>query len=170
MHLIIDIEATCCNDGSIPLAESETIEIAAVQIPSARMFSTFVRPVRHPVLTDFCRELTGTRQENVDDAPGFAEAFGWLLEFAGDFTTYWSWGTFDRDQFARDCGFHGVANPLVHRNLADVFKRRTGHRCGHRRAMKHFGIVPAGRQHSGVWDACNIALLAEAMSKQGWLE
>ena len=36
-------------------------------------FQTFVRPIRHAELTEFCTELTGITQDKVASAPPFCE-------------------------------------------------------------------------------------------------
>jgi hypothetical protein len=78
-YLIVDLEATCSDDGSVLRHEMEIIEIGAV-LQNAKtfeiesQFQTFVRPVRHPRLTAFCTELTGIRQDMVAAAPLFPEA------------------------------------------------------------------------------------------------
>ena len=76
--LIVDLEATCSNDGSIPSQEMEIIEIGAVilnrstwQIDSE--YQQFIKPVRHPNLTKFCTELTTITQQNIDYVPTFPE-------------------------------------------------------------------------------------------------
>jgi len=67
-HLIVDLEATCCNDASFPKDEMEIIEIGAVMtlaetLENISEFQTFIRPVRHPQLTAFCKELTSISQK-----------------------------------------------------------------------------------------------------------
>jgi len=61
--LILDLEATCCDKGTISRHEMEIIEIGAViveaqTLATADEFQSFIKPVRHPVLTQFCRSLT----------------------------------------------------------------------------------------------------------------
>ena len=80
-YLIVDVEATCSDDGAVPRHEMEIIEIGAVMQSSRTFeieseFQTFIRPVRHPVLTRFCTELTGITQHDVADAPSFRQAIG----------------------------------------------------------------------------------------------
>ena len=76
--LVVDFEATCSRDSVVPRDEMEIIEIGAV-LQSTRTFEieaeyqAFVRPQRHPVLTDFCRELTTITQADVDQARTFPE-------------------------------------------------------------------------------------------------
>src|SRR5436309_3093556 len=70
-YLIVDVEATCSNDGAVPRHEMEIIEIGAVMQNSRTFeigsdFQTFVRPVRNTRLTAFCTELTGITQREVE--------------------------------------------------------------------------------------------------------
>jgi len=65
-HVILDLEATCWEKGT-RLNRMETIEFGAVRLEPGAWdvideFSSFVRPVSEPVLSDFCRELTGIRE------------------------------------------------------------------------------------------------------------
>ncbi len=77
--LIVDLEATCCDQGTIPSTEMEIIEIGAVMLNRNTWaidseFQQFIKPVRHPQLTAFCTELTTIRQQDVEQAPQFPEA------------------------------------------------------------------------------------------------
>jgi 3'-5' exoribonuclease 1 len=61
--LVVDLEATCCDLQSIPRHQMETIEIGAVMVNTASLeivdeFQTFIKPLRHPILTEFCLQLT----------------------------------------------------------------------------------------------------------------
>jgi inhibitor of KinA sporulation pathway (predicted exonuclease) len=65
--LVVDLEATCCDTKSIPRHQMETIEIGAVMVVRETLeivdeFQTFIKPVRHPILTKFCLELTSITQ------------------------------------------------------------------------------------------------------------
>ncbi|MEM6997030.1 MAG: 3'-5' exonuclease, partial [Myxococcota bacterium] len=69
-YLVIDLEATCDDAGAVPKHESEIIEIGAVladafTLAPCEEFQTFVRPVRHPTLTEFCVGLTHITQDHV---------------------------------------------------------------------------------------------------------
>ena len=85
--VVVDVEATCWKKGVFS-RNKETIEIGAVLLLPDRApsqwpeFQTFVRPLRLPRLSSFCRELTGITQENVDAAPGFPEALRLFLEWS----------------------------------------------------------------------------------------
>ena len=117
--LIVDLEATCWDRGKHRPGLMETIEIGAVLVDAEQLeeltsFERFVRPVRRPVLSAFCTELTGIRQEHVQEADRFPDVFRAFLEWMGDTTdlTFASWGEYDRTQFHRDCGFHRVRYPF----------------------------------------------------------
>jgi inhibitor of KinA sporulation pathway (predicted exonuclease) len=167
-YLIVDLEATCSDDGAVPRHEMEIIEIGAVMQGSRTFeveseFQTFVRPVRHPELTGFCTALTGITQEQVDGAPLFREALEamkeWMYAF-GD-SLFCSWGDYDRNQFLQDCDFNRVAYPFRsgHLNLKAEFSRALGmkKRLGIAAALRHLGMGFEGSHHRGLDDARNIA-------------
>lgn len=169
-YLVVDLEATCNNDGSFPRHEMEIIEIGAVMVEAASLepvaeFQTFVRPQRHPRLTDFCRELTSIAQSDVDAAPPFPEVLKKFVDWAAGFAEplFCSWGDYDRKQLQRDCAFHNVAYPreLGHLNLKNRFAERTGirRRLGLAEALKRSGLQFSGTHHRGIDDARNIARL-----------
>ena len=168
--VVIDLEATCANDGSVPRHEMEIIEIGAVLVqagtiePSAE-FQTFVRPVRHPELTRFCTELTGIKPGMVAGAPHFPEAmtalYDWMAGF-DDIGLFGSWGAYDRNQFLQDCDFHGVAYAMPdHVNLKKEFSRRQERRkqYGMAGALRLCRLDLKGEHHRALDDAKNIARL-----------
>jgi inhibitor of KinA sporulation pathway (predicted exonuclease) len=170
-YLAVDLEATCCNAGSVPRREMEIIEIGAVLVDgesfAARAeFQTFVRPVRHPILTPFCTALTGIAQADVDAAPHYRDAIarfrGWLYP-APPGLVFCSWGDYDREQLEQDCAYRGVPFPIaaphvnVKRRFAEV--QHLKKRPGLSEAVKRAGLAFAGRHHRGIDDARNIARL-----------
>ena len=171
--IIIDLEGTCTDDrqdGSLPDAERETIEIGAVLIDVGSgdvlsEFNSLVHPVRHPVLSGFCIALTGITQADVDGAKPFPEVWMRFLSWLELRDEFCSWGKYDLDQFKRDCGFHGLS--LHFRRHCDLSKAYRQKRCGKGRAMKQLGIIPTGKKHRGLDDARNISKIAVAMLKVG---
>ncbi|MEM6804028.1 MAG: 3'-5' exonuclease [Bacteroidota bacterium] len=75
-YIVLDLEATCWEKKG-KQRKSEIIEIGAVAIDevgnSVGEFSAFVKPLRHPELSDFCKSLTSIKQEDVDTAKVFPE-------------------------------------------------------------------------------------------------
>jgi inhibitor of KinA sporulation pathway (predicted exonuclease) len=167
-YLIVDLEATCSNDGAVPRHEMEIIEIGAV-IESSRTleieseFQAFVRPIRHPQLTAFCSELTRIVQHDVSDAPLFPQALAAMQQWMSDFadSLFCSWGDYDRKQFLQDCEYHGIAYPFRsgHLNLKAEFSRTLNlrKRLGIGEALRRLGLRFEGSPHRGLDDARNIA-------------
>ena len=168
--LVVDLEATCAADGSLPRDETEIIEIGAVMADGTTYavfdeFQAFVRPVRHPRLTPFCTQLTGISQQEVDAAelfPAVMNRFAAWFRQHGD-VRFFSWGDYDRNQLAHDCAVCGIENPMPveHRNLKKAFQQKYGLRrgVGMAEALQKAGLTLAGRHHRGIDDARNIARL-----------
>jgi inhibitor of KinA sporulation pathway (predicted exonuclease) len=169
--LIIDLEMTCADDGTITASEMEVIEMGACWVTEEGgvldRFQSFVRPLERPQLTPFCTSLTGITQTAVDAAPLFPAAAHQLALFAlkyGDASSHWgSWGVSDRKQIDQECVRHGLGNPLgdlVHRNLkAEFARRRKIKQVGMAMALQIVGLVREGAQHRALDDALNIARL-----------
>jgi inhibitor of KinA sporulation pathway (predicted exonuclease) len=167
-YLVVDLEATTSDDGSLPTDQMETIEIGAVLVDAMTLepvdeFQSFVRPIRHPLLNPFTVKLTGIEQRMVTDAPLFPEAFAALRKKLIDHRhplVFASWGRYDAIQFARDCTLHAIVNNLPeHRNLKTAFSDRQGLRktLGMAGALKRCGLPLVGAHHRGIDDARNIA-------------
>ena len=171
--LVIDLEATCDDGGTIPKDIMEIIEIGAVLVDGATLapveeFWTFVRPVLRPRLTPFCTQLTTITQAMVDAAPTFPEAMAALssrihAHGGAPQVLFASWGAYDRSQFEQDCRYHSVAWPFGpdHLNLKAQFSERRGssRRFGMAQALRVAGLPLAGTHHRGIDDARNIARL-----------
>lgn len=169
--IILDVEATCSKEGNsviVPRGEGEIIEIGALVVSPELVvlseFSQFVRPVRHPVLSEFCTELTTITQRDVDGAqpfPAVARALALWAQWSE--VTWWgSWGYYDRDQFTRDALHHAVPDPLPqpHVNIKEAFGDRQHRRSmGLGRAVRRAGLDFEGTAHRGIDDARNIVRL-----------
>ncbi|MGY0611381.1 MULTISPECIES: exonuclease domain-containing protein [unclassified Luteimonas] len=89
-YLVLDLEATCDDQGSVPRKEMEIIEIGAALLDPASWrikeeFNVFVQPVRNPRLTPFCTQLTSITQPDVDPAAGFVEVVAQLQDWLRPF-------------------------------------------------------------------------------------
>lgn len=169
--VVLDLEATCCNDDSFPRDEMEIIEIGAILLEpdftSTSEFQTFVRPTRNPILTDFCGQLTTISQREVANAPpaevAFAMFFDWLA--ANNVAKWGSWGNYDRKQFDQDAGYFAIPNPvaaLPHFNIKAIYAK--AHHCrpmGLGRAVSHMNLTFDGTAHLAIDDARNIARIVQ---------
>ncbi|MHD0645048.1 3'-5' exonuclease [Pseudomonas aeruginosa] len=171
--LALDLEATCDRGNTLPREESEIIEIGAVLVDPAgnvlRSFSTYVKPVVHRQITDFCTELTGITQENVDAAPVFAQAiamfkqwFDGLAQEGLEVGAWGSWGAYDRRQFQRNADLLGIEEkPFIcdvrYFNLKDEYGSRhnyPGKRYpGLKRAVEAEELTFEGKHHTALADA-----------------
>lgn len=168
-YLIIDVEATCCDQGTIRRNEMEIIEIGAVMVDASDLsvvdeFMSFIKPVRTPVLTKFCTELTTIKQSDVETAPHFPEALknlkDWMLKYEN--TLFCSWGDYDKHQFTQDCMYHQILYPFgAHLNIKKQFSETQllKKKYGMVGALQYAGIPLEGTHHRGIDDARNMAKL-----------
>jgi inhibitor of KinA sporulation pathway (predicted exonuclease) len=113
--VVVDVEATCWKQGVFS-RKKETIEIGGVLLLPHRAeskwpeFQTFVRPLRLPRLSSFCRELTGITQEEVDTAPSFPEALRRFLDWSQPLerVVLATWSHYDLWQLDLDLEAHGL--------------------------------------------------------------
>lgn len=168
--LIVDLEATCETGNDWSLTDMEIIEIGAVVVQSGSWqsvseFQCFVRPDRHPVLTEFCRRLTGINQEDVAQAAAFPEAFRdfvtWLNAYQP--VAWASWGEYDRKHIVQECESHRLEYrmPAQHMNLKELFQERQGliRAVGMKKALESKGLVQSGSHHRALDDVRNIVQL-----------
>jgi inhibitor of KinA sporulation pathway (predicted exonuclease) len=183
-HLVVlDFEATC--DRDVPPEPQEVIEFPSVLISLADRrvvdeFGSFVRPVHHPRLTEFCTELTTIKQADVDGAPPFAEVLAahraWLdshrLErFAFVTCGDWDFGTL----FPMQCAAAGVSItdlPRAYRrwiNVKLVFAAVTMRpkSIGMTGMLEALGHPLVGTHHRGIDDCHNIAKIAIDLAHRG---
>ncbi len=183
--LLIDLEATCWEeDGRRQKEESEIIEIggAILYIDNENKetvitsFFEFIRPIRNPVLSDFCKNLTSIRQEDVNTAHRFPEAlqaFLWaaksrLMGKEVDQIVFGSWGGYDCSQLNKDCAYHGVKYPFgLHWNVKNAYSkyRKVRKGFGLAKAAKQLGLEFEGQNHRGVYDAKMIATIVSYIYK-----
>ena len=167
--VVFDLEATCWEGGST-LEEQEIIEIGAVRLDSgfeiADEFSELVRPVIRPILSDFCMQLTGIMQQDVDTASEFRIVGRRFLEWIGQKQcTPVSWGAYDLRHLELECRRHDVILPSyfgnAHINLKGLFAKKSKIRqCGMKAALKILRLDFEGMHHRGLDDARNIAKIA----------
>lgn len=164
-HLVVvDVEATCWKKGVFS-RKKETIEIGAVLMQLDRPhsvhaewpeFQSFVKPLKLPRLSTFCRELTGISQEDVDAAPSFPEALQSFLEWAQPLEqiVLASWSHFDVWQLDLDLENHNL--PKLAFPFLDVKKLTAQIIGGKNFEETSRGLAPdcvAMPRHSAIADA-----------------
>jgi len=169
--LVVDLEATCSDDGEIAVEAMETIEIGACWVDGEGVvidrFQSFVQPILNCHLTAFCTNLTGIQQKDVDAAPQFHVAAEMLRQFVDRHrtanSTWCSWGEYDRRQIERDSILHGIVQPIEmpHQNAKRLFAKsqRIGKEVGMAKACDLAGLALEGAHHRALDDSLNVARL-----------
>jgi inhibitor of KinA sporulation pathway (predicted exonuclease) len=183
--LVVDLEATCSKDSSIPRNEMEIIEIGAIMYNTERhevadSFDILIQPTRNPILSDFCKELTTITQNALCEAPKFEEAFtefvNWYKSFhpENNKILFSSWGFYDKHQILKDCEYFGVEYPFSeeHLNIKKYFQNSYGLKrgIGVSDALKLIGMFFEGTPHRGIDDARNITRILETTIKKNLLD
>ena len=164
-YIVLDLEATCWEKKA--KKTNEIIEIGAVAVDHKMdildEFNTFVKPMIHPILSDFCTQLTSIKQEDVDTAAMYPEVITnfqqWILEFGEDYFLC-SWGYYDKNQFVQDCNLHSLDKDWLKNHIS--LKHQYGYLRNMRRppgmkaALKLENIQLEGTHHRGIDDARNI--------------
>ena len=106
-YVVIDIEATCWDRDS-NLEEMEIIEIGAVKLNSSFQqideYDSFIRPVKNPQLSDYCKNLTKINQSDVENAPTFDIVFPKLDQWIGHGCySIITWGAYDIKHLKIEC-------------------------------------------------------------------
>ncbi|MFP6847077.1 MAG: exonuclease domain-containing protein [Pseudomonas sp.] len=169
--LVIDLEATT-DEGGWPVTDMEIIEIGASLVDASghevEHFQRFVRPLRRPLLTHFCRHLTQINQADVDSAAPLNKVWAqferWLLNHKQQLTGWASWGDYDRRQLEQEWRSHELSSHLsqiTHINLKKRFAeaRQLPSPIGLKMALNLAGLKFQGQQHRALSDARNTARL-----------
>ena len=166
-YIIYDLECTCWLDRPSGM-EMETIEIGAVRLDEfgewQESFNAFIRPTIHPVLSDFCRNLTSISQIDVNRAETFPRVIDDFMDFIdleGDDYLLCSWGGFDKRQLIVECKRHDIETAWLeyHINMKDQYQKikRFRQPIGLKKAVEREGFEFTGIPHRGISDAENTA-------------
>lgn len=166
-YIIFDLEANFKRDDSNFIRE--TIEIGAVKVNEKLevidTFETFIKPLKNPIITDSCTELTTITNADVEHAPSFpegAELFKNWIDLNEPFQLL-SWGHYDKKQLKSDSAIHNLPTDWLasHDSLKhihyEVILRKKGRAMGMERALQKANIPAVGTHHRGIDDAKNIA-------------
>ncbi|XP_036316003.2 ERI1 exoribonuclease 2 [Pipistrellus kuhlii] len=198
--MVLDFEATCWAGGERAWSP-EIIEFPAVLMSTSTgeiesEFHAYVQPQEHPILSDFCMELTGIKQAQVDEGVPLkiclSQFSKWIqkiqqqkkITFAtgvSDLPTsevklcaFVTWSDWDLGVCLEyECKRKQLFKPVFLNSWIDlrvtykVFYRRKPK--GLRGALQEVGIEFLGREHSGLDDSRNTALLAWKMIRDGCL-
>ena len=165
-YIIFDLEATCWDGWD--KSQNETIEIGAVLVNKNREviseFNRFIKPLKHPKLSDFCKELTSIQQSDIDKAQYFREVIlefqNWIKQGDNDYLLC-SWGFYDKKQFESDCEIYGINKTWIEKHISLKHQyaefKKLKRAIGMKNALIKEGLNLEGTHHRGIDDARNIA-------------
>lgn len=181
--LVLDFEATCVEHPD-PSYVYEIIEFPVVLVDTRLLrpmaeFHSYVRPREKPVLSEFCKRLTGIAQEMVDNAPPLEEVLRQFDRWCMNTLPQGASSIFATDGCSDLQGFmytHAVTN------LGYLFPESFYHWIDVKRVFSAFFNCPPGkikcmldvlhrpfegRLHSGIDDARNIASIVIGLLQWG---
>ncbi|XP_060072524.1 3'-5' exoribonuclease 1-like [Ylistrum balloti] len=180
--LIIDFEATC--EADTPGYPHEIIEFPIVLINVHQNtvvdeFHSFCKPVLNPQLSEFCTELTGITQANVDAADEFPAVFQkveeWMREKhlgEGNKFAVVTDGPWDMSRFlCLQCQHCDHPFPRWAKKWINIKKTYGSfYKCQRKKLedmLIYLGMKFEGKQHCGRDDSRNIARIAIRLIEDG---
>ncbi|KAH6570002.1 hypothetical protein BASA50_011142 [Batrachochytrium salamandrivorans] len=187
IYLVCDIEATCAADSAFDFA-NEVIEFPVIAISGTTMqttstFRRYCRPLLNPILTEFCTNLTGITQAQVDAADPFPVVFKDFLDWVSTLTDepsnldkndiiFVTDGPWDlRDFMEKEFTYCSIERPIFMRKIinirslyVDVYALPKTNLNG---MLEGLGMVFEGREHCGMDDAANVARILRRIDADG---
>ena len=186
--LIIDFEATCWQQKPGP--PSEIIEFPAVLLNGetgdvVKTFHHYVQPTEEPQLSEFCRDLTGITQDQVEKAAPIGPVLMLFNNFLKSLDVKFNesslkncavvtWTDWDMKVcLEHECKRKKLIYPPCLKYWIDlklIYKKFYNRKPqGLNGALKEMGMAFEGREHSGLDDAKNTAKLVYKMIQDGCL-
>ena len=168
--LVFDLEATCWNSPGNELRVQEIIEIGACILdPYGEIetkFQSFIRPVKNPILSPYCRNLTMIEQPDIDRAKSFKQVMERFFEWADPETEeylFCAWGDADKELIRSDAKLHNFSIDWIspYLDIKDRYHRNRNiqKKMGLDKVLYLNGFAFEGRRHRALYDALNLAKL-----------
>jgi len=184
---VIDFEATCWENKDNKQWCQEIIEFPCVVIDVQKaeiidIFHEYISPVINPQLSQYCINLTGITQKQVDNGALFSEVVERFETFYRKYQELseqnpililtvgnWDFGT----AYKHNCKLFGIENKF--RTWCDIklsFKNayHTNKAGGMVKMLNFLGLPLIGRHHSGIDDAKNTAQIVLTMIKNDFIK
>lgn len=160
--LFIDFEFTMPDRNSRRRGfYQEIIEAGAVLVENGKVveqFSSYVRPMRFPILTERCRSFLNISQEQVNSGISFHDLAEKLKSMGGSKNCQIvTWGNMDMKVLLHNCQQASVPFPLPGKqiDLSMEYKRFFGdqNQTGLWKAVQEYGREGTGKHHRALDDA-----------------
>lgn len=140
---------------------AEIIEVGLVAVVDDQIieqFSSYVTPLKFPILSERCKSFLHISQQQVDQGISFYELVRKLGEFNNQYeTTIVTWGNMDMKVLRHNCLEAGVTFPFkaTELDLSMEYKRFFGdqNQTGLWKAVQEYGKEGTGRHHRALDDA-----------------
>lgn len=186
--IIVDGEFTTWEgaypDWDAPGQFREVIQVGALRfdvdmsVADMPTFESFAKPVCNPVLSNYCKGLTGITQANVDRADSAQQVFRSLQDFIGGRSNVYSYGN-DIRAFSETSGLQGFSNPLQPvrwGSIRDTLRVALARELGYTPDWKDYpsgkmhlllDIQLDGEAHNALHDVRSLAAVLQALHKEG---
>ena len=185
-HLIcLDLEYTCWensiqDDWPDPQFPAEILQVGMavfdlIQGQCLNNFSTYVRPVLNPRMSDYCVNLLQISQNIIDDSPALPQVINKISSFLSDYgddsTLVCAFGP-DCKRFLDDATRHHRESPFrsfACQNLQQEAAKVMGmaDKWPEREHIKqHFQLPPSANRHDALDDALDVKVLFDALMGQ----
>lgn len=161
-YLFIDFEFTM-PERNVRMKDfyAEIIEVGLVSVVDDQIheqFSSYVTPVKFPILSERCKSFLHISQQQVDQGISFYELIRKLGEFNNQYeTTIVTWGNMDMKVLRQNCLAAGLSFPFkaAELDLSMEYKRFFGdqNQTGLWKAVQEYGKEGTGRHHRALDDA-----------------
>ena len=181
--LVLDFEANCIENGSLPCQEIIEFPVVPIDLdtmgPACEPFHFYVKPTVVPELTEFCTELTGITQAQVNQGITIDKCLqaldDWIIQngFTLENSTFITCGMWDLKTCLRaEAAFKKLhIQPYLKKfiNIKDIwmhtlFKSKS---VGMPGMLSSVDLELEGKHHSGIDDSKNIARIAIELVKRG---
>jgi inhibitor of KinA sporulation pathway (predicted exonuclease) len=175
---LLDLELTCEEGRGLAKDEMEIIEIgiATVELNGYtinKQISEFVCPANNPILTKFCKDLTGIKQSEIDKAKPLPEVFSNIIKELPDPRdfVFVSWGGdsqwLSQELTKKAPGREDLAFDPRFINLKLSYQDRYGKRGGLKKILKDEMLPQIEPAHRALSDALSLHLLAKKLQVTG---
>ncbi|KAM3136139.1 hypothetical protein pb186bvf_011761 [Paramecium bursaria] len=186
--IVIDYEATCFQDeDNLPQKKrraQEIIEFPAVvydinNLKVVKEFHHYIKPVEVPILSEFCTDLTGISQEQVDNGISIQQACELFEIFSQGLhrCIVLTCGDYDMNVLKKEATrkkFEYSNNLKYYINIKKVFPKELRDPNSNRdpgmvEMLQNCNLALLGKHHSGIDDARNITRICEFLIKRGFV-
>lgn len=161
-YLFIDFEFTMPEKGGkFKGFYPEIIEAGIVSVVNEQIserFSSYISPIRFPILSERCKSFLHISQEQVDQGISFIELVNKMKEISSnEYCTIVTWGNMDMRVLRNNCQQAGLSFPFNGKevDLSMEYKRFFGdqNQTGLWKAVQEYGKEGTGKHHRALDDA-----------------